>query len=65
MTLKLYTFRGRFSGRLYYSTGHTVYQAARQLSVQFKDLILERSEQIPAQTRQEDYHIVFREPLAG
>ena len=51
MTLKLYTLRGKHSGRLYYATGHTKVQAARELKIAPRDLILERSEVLPAQAQ--------------
>ncbi|MBA7536656.1 hypothetical protein ES705_28920 [subsurface metagenome] len=50
MPLKLYTLRGKHSGRLYYSTGANFWQACRELQISSKDLILERSEVLPVQT---------------
>jgi len=46
---KFYTFRGKHSGRMYYATATSVYEAARTISIAFKDLILERSENLPVQ----------------
>lgn len=48
MTVKLYTVRGKFTGRLYYATGHTFYQACHEIGVRPRHLILERSENLPA-----------------
>lgn len=50
MTLKLFTLRGKHSGRLYYATGHNFIQACHEISISPNDLILERTEIMPAQT---------------
>ena len=47
MPLKLYTLRGKHTGRLYYATGFTMFQAAREIGISVKSLILERSELLP------------------
>jgi hypothetical protein len=50
MLLKLYTLRGKHSGRFYYATGCNFRQACREVGISPKALILERSEVLPAQT---------------
>lgn len=52
MPLKLYTLRGKHSRRIYYATGHTMLQAARQIGISPRSLILERSEVIPPEAVQ-------------
>ena len=47
MTLKLYTLRGKVTGRLYYAIAHTKNHAAQQLDIRPSLLILERTETMP------------------
>lgn len=47
MPLMLYTLRGKHTGRFYYATGFTMAQAAKELGISPKSLILERSEVMP------------------
>jgi len=49
MTMKLYTCRGKHTGRTYYGTGHSLNQAAREIGVKPSHLILLRSEKMPLQ----------------
>lgn len=64
MTLKLYTLRGRHSGRLYYATGFNMLQAAREIKISPRDLILERSEVIPVQTKMREDGVQINQPVA-
>lgn len=49
MTLRLYTFRGRFTGNTYEATGHNKYQAARKLAIAPSRLIVLQSKPITIQ----------------
>jgi len=49
MTLYLFTFRGRFTDKVYYATGHNSGQAAHQVGIKSRDLILEKKEKVPTQ----------------
>lgn len=65
MTLKLYTLRGKHSGRLYYATGHTMLQAAREIGISPRHLILERSEEMPVQTQMRQNGTEINKPVAN
>lgn len=62
MTLKLFTFRGRFSGRVHYGTGHTLSQAAKEVGIKPSHLILERSEIIPPVEQKDASHVGANQP---
>ena len=54
MTDKFYTFRGKNSGHVYYAIAHNAYQAAKEIGIRHKDLILLRSEVLPRQLSLEE-----------